>query len=392
MKLILAIIMVFVSSLFSEIIAQQNRFVCRNLKEVEYDIKALRFGHFHNIELKKGSDRNKSLVSHYKAQALEFQKKRDAEFDRCMSLPECTEDISSPNFYTEEECMQYIRSLESAKVDIEKKISGLRRTIGDLHREHRYTDAMPYMKQRNIKYGELACIEKNIEACNCGNVSSGNAMDEYHYSDNSFNAGFDISGEGWGIKNFHNLGQDAAVTISGIIENGYTPSGLSVNGYTNQIMFIEGDILGISNWSIEYYSDVYSLQNGISNYMEQGYVPMGISFTNDGQLYVLYILSQLRATAWQLVESEMDLNVVTQNVQPYIYEKYIPVGITVFDGLYYTLLVNLPESEPAKWTVEGYENNNYILQQSANNLVNNGFIPFGYLQEQGVVNMLYIGF
>jgi len=103
-------------------------------------------------------------------------------------------------------------------------------------------------------------------------------------------------------------------------------------------------------------------------------------------------MSQLSATAWQLVESELDLNYVSNDLQPYIHEQYVPVGITVFGGMYYTLMAQLPDAEMTNWTIEGYEDNNYTIKQNVNSKANSGLIPFGYLKEEGVVNILYVGF
>lgn len=64
----------------------------------------------------------------------------------------------------------------------------------------------------------------------------------------------------------------------------------------------------------------------------------------------------------------------------------------IYNGLYYTLLAQVPDSESVNWTIEGCEDNDYYIQQNINEKINSGFVPFGYLKEQGVVNVLYIGF
>ncbi len=60
--------------------------------------------------------------------------------------------------------------------------------------------------------------------------------------------------------------------------------------------------------------------------------------------------------------------------------------------MYYTLMAQLPDTEMVNWTIEGYEDNNYAVQQQINAKANEGMIPFGYLKEDQVVNVLYIGF
>ena len=206
-------------------------------------------------------------------------------------------------------------------------------------------------------------------------------------------SGIVSSGAGWSAQSTTSNQNDLQNDITAAVNSGKTPAGIYVGDDGEVVIYyIDDNPLGMTSWNLEWYDDVETLQNGINTNLEQGYFPMGISFTNQGQLYVLYIMSQLQASAWQLVESELDLGYVTNDVQSYINENYIPVGITVFGGMYYTLLAQVPDSKPVNWTIEGYENNNYTIQQGVNNAINSGFVPFGYLKEEGVVNLLYIGF
>ena len=375
------------------LLAQQNRFECLNQNFVENEIKGMRFGHFYNLELKKGENKDKQTVSNYRQQALFYQNKASEAYDRCIKLPACSKNIVTPTFNSQDECLQYVRTLEDNKSDLEKEIRNLNRNSGQLQGEHRYSEMIPIKKKVNLLIADKICIEEQIKACNCGFVPSGGNNDyepppEEYYS----NTEFDLSGSGWGIKVFQELDQNTGNSISQTINNQHTPVGFSSNDYSNQFVFLEGNILGITNWSLETYTDVYSLQNGINNYLESGYAPMGISFTESGQLHVLYILSNLQVSAWQLTESELDLGSVSEDVHPYIYENYVPVGITIFGGMYYTLLIQLQNTEPPTWTIEGYEDNTYTVSQGINQMASQGLVPFGYLQEQGVVNVLYVGF
>ena len=199
-------------------------------------------------------------------------------------------------------------------------------------------------------------------------------------------------GEGWSAQKIHNNSTSIQNDINSAVNSGKTPAGIYVSNDEVVIYYIDENPLGMTSWNLEWYDGAESLQSGISNNLEQGYFPMGISFTDSGQLYVLYIMSQLSATAWQLVESEMELNSVAHDLQPFINEHYVPVGITIYSGMYYTLMAQLPDAEMTNWTIEGYENNNYIIKQNVNTKANSGLIPFGYLQEEGVVNILYVGF
>lgn len=209
----------------------------------------------------------------------------------------------------------------------------------------------------------------------------------------SGSAGIISSGNGWSAQQTSTNETVLQNDITTAVNSGKTPAGIYVGDDGEVVVYyIDDNPLGMTAWNLEWYDGVETLQDGINTNLEQGYFPMGISFTDNGKLYVLYIMSQLQATAWQLVESQLDLAYVSNDVQPYTNEKYIPVGITVFGGMYYTLMAQVLDSELVSWTIEGYENNNYSIEQSVNNKVNSGLVPFGYLKEGEVVNVLYVGF
>jgi len=227
------------------------------------------------------------------------------------------------------------------------------------------------------------------------NIDEDLPSDDAHYDytgGGNSGTGTVSSGNGWSAQSTSATEESLSRDISNSVNSGKTPAGIYV-GSNNEVIvyYIDDNPLGMTAWNLEWYTDAESLQSGVNSNLEQGYFPMGISFTDNGQLYVLYIMSQLKATAWQLVESELDLNTVSHNVNQYVHEHYVPVGITVFGGMYYTLLAKLPDSEQVRWTIEGYENT-HSVNQGVNSMIYQGYVPFGYLEEQGIVNVLYIGF
>ena len=228
---------------------------------------------------------------------------------------------------------------------------------------------------------------------------AGNDIQEKEVPDHSTSTGGNyssakvIKGDGWSAQKIENNPEAIQKDINRAISSGKTPAGLYISdGSEVVVYYIEGNPLGMTAWNLENYNDGTSLQTGINNKMEQGYFPMGISFTDNGNFYVLYILSKLSATSWQLVESELELNSVANDLQPHLQNHYVPVGITVYEDKYYTLLAQLPDAEMTNWTIEGYEDNNYTIKQSIDNKAKSGLVPFGYLKEGGIVNVLYVGF
>ncbi len=141
---------------------------------------------------------------------------------------------------------------------------------------------------------------------------------------------------------------------------------------------------------IEWYEDRTEIQNGITNSMNQGYIPTGISYTGD-LFYVLYIMLENSATAWQLVPADLDLSAVHDEIQPYIEQGYIPTGITAFEGEYWTMLLHIPNTTAEYWKLEAYDTGQHGNEIDRN--LEQGFFPWGmlYRSDRGV-DILYVSF
>ncbi len=204
---------------------------------------------------------------------------------------------------------------------------------------------------------------------------------------------FDLEGAGWGLKLFDSGQGNVADQVNAVLQNDHSPVGVGFRDISAEgMIFIAGNALGITNWDLQYYTDAESLQNGIASYINAGYLPMGISFTGQGELYVLYVLCDIQASGWQLVESQLNLQYVTGDLEQWINQQYIPVGITVFGGMYYTLVVQLTDAGLSNWYIEGYNDDQNEIQSGINRNISDGMVPFGYLKEGEVVNVLYVGF
>ena len=242
-----------------------------------------------------------------------------------------------------------------------------------------YEDEEDYEPTYNQEQDEP---EQNNNINNNNNTSGGNSV-----------PGIISKGNGWSAQKIENNPAAIQNDINNAINSGKTPSGIYISdGHEVLVYYIEGNPLGMTAWKLEDYNDATSLQNGITSNIEQAYFPMGISFTNQGDLYVLFIKSEVSVTAWQLVESQLDLNAVSANMQPYLNQQYVPVGITIYNGMYYTLMTQIPDTKITNWTIEGYQYDNNAIMQNVNTKINSGLIPFGYLKEENIVNILYVGF
>jgi len=181
--------------------------------------------------------------------------------------------------------------------------------------------------------------------------------------------------------------------IGNTLQRGWTPVGLQTQNDPFDILYLNQDPFVITEWALDWYSatDGNAVSNGITSKMKnEGFFPMGLSSANN-RLYVLYARGNMNGTAWQLIESSQNLQQVSKDIDPYIRQGYIPVGISTYSQWYYTLLVKVENSTFKSWAIQGY-NSKQQMEADLNNRLNSNQIPFGYLEEQGIYNVLYVGF
>ncbi len=171
-----------------------------------------------------------------------------------------------------------------------------------------------------------------------------------------------------------------------------TPVGLQYfDGYL-EIMYLGADAFQMQSWSVDFFEGAEAITNGVTDLIQnQGLTPLGITTDENGRFYFLSIKGNTQVTAWQLIESQLDLQSVSRDIEPYLQQNYIPVGICIYQNWYYTLLMQVPNTTASSWNIEGY-NNFDSMKLSMDNAIKKSQIPFGYLDASGVYNVLYLGF
>lgn len=193
----------------------------------------------------------------------------------------------------------------------------------------------------------------------------------------------------WGSYSMND--QNAGTLIDQELNSGKTPVGLQIKGTDMQILYLDQDLFKMTAWAIDWYANAEEIKNGISSKMQnEDYFPMGISSDNK-KLYVLYIKGETFPTAWQLVESDQNLQQVAADIRPWVSQGYLPVGISLHGQWYYTLLVQVKESSLRNWEIKGYRTLQEARQEIKAYMTQNK-LPFGFIQEGSLYNVLYVGY
>ena len=170
---------------------------------------------------------------------------------------------------------------------------------------------------------------------------------------------------------------------------GYVPVGITYDNVELYILYVQVEGLEIEAWWLGWYDDRDTIQKGITDKMNEGYVPTGITYTGD-KFYVLYVKTKSSATAWQLVPSALNLNAVKQAIQPYIDQGYVPTGISKYGKEYWTLLLETPDTSITKWKIETYVVGKHGDEINAN--IEQGYVPWGLEYRGKQIDILYVGF
>ncbi len=197
----------------------------------------------------------------------------------------------------------------------------------------------------------------------------------------------------WEIK-LHNSTNTNILTeeITAYVNNGYVPLGITYDNTELYILYVQDDEFGMQAWSLDWYEDRNELQNSITNQMNQGYIPTGITYTGD-LFYVLYIQVESSAEAWRLEPApSTNLKAVQKTIQPYIKQGYLPVGITELENKYWTLLLRIPDTTAQYWSIETYDVGRHA--NPINSKIEQGYVPWGvmYNRNAGEIDILYVKF
>lgn len=189
--------------------------------------------------------------------------------------------------------------------------------------------------------------------------------------------------ESYAATDLQALGAD----ITARAEAGFTPVGLAFHAGEVHVLYLGAEVMPITEWQLDWHDSTDELQAGINSRMNQGYLPNGFSW-RDGRFYVLYVRTDFTGTAWQIVTSDVDLQAVNRDVQPWLAQDYVPFDVTLAQGRYMTLLVQLPEKIAEQWKLEGVYPDG--MRRLIEDKLLSGYFPWGLLVDD-VANVLFLG-
>lgn len=179
--------------------------------------------------------------------------------------------------------------------------------------------------------------------------------------------------------------------VTNFMENGFLPVGISFFRNKLTTFYLGKDILDASAWRIVPYASAGLLKSGIESMSESGYMPMGLSYTK-GMFYVMFIQTSASFSRWAIIPSSLSLKSLKRKIRPYVKDGYIPFGLGSNRGQLLTLLVETDALDVSQYSVEAYPIKRKTIQTSIDRNIENGFKPWGFLHHGSQVFVVYLDF
>lgn len=169
------------------------------------------------------------------------------------------------------------------------------------------------------------------------------------------------------------------------------PVGITLVNNKMDVMVLNNMPFTLSDWKLEKYSNISDINTKVTEIMQFGYIPVGMALA-DKQYYFLYAKTNYKATAWQIVESELDHQDVANDIQPYLEQNYVPLAVSILaEQWFYTLLVQFESFPATNWSLQGYTGTGSSqMINGINSEISSGFSPMGFLSIGNIANVLYL--
>ncbi|GAK59434.1 hypothetical protein U27_06419 [Candidatus Vecturithrix granuli] len=136
------------------------------------------------------------------------------------------------------------------------------------------------------------------------------------------------------------------------------------------------------SWEIKQHSnDLDLLKKEVNEYIKNGYVPLGITYDNV-ELYILYLQERDFGLEGWLIEWYDGRDEIQNGITENMNNGYIPTGITYTGDLFYVLYVKAKSSADA-WQLIPSGTNLKAVQRAIQPIIDQGYVPVGITAYQG---------
>jgi len=179
--------------------------------------------------------------------------------------------------------------------------------------------------------------------------------------------------------------------ISQFLQSGYVPVGMeSEPDGTVRILYALNTWFEFSNWAIQEFTNLDNLNAEMTTVLQEGWLPMAMSATDDG-LQVLFIETDVELDAWQIATGPLSVDSALATLESWRNDGYTPWALTLTpdDEVWYLFLET--DAVPNRAVLfNGFENSQAAITDGINSDIEEAWYPWGLMRGDETTFIQYL--
>jgi hypothetical protein len=185
----------------------------------------------------------------------------------------------------------------------------------------------------------------------------------------------------WAFAEHSFTNENLKSEISQFLTNGYVPVGMDVRpDGTLTILYALNTWFEVNNWAIQEFTDLDNLTAELTTVIQEGWVPMAMSATDDS-LHTILIQTELDIEEWQIAVGPLSSDSALATLDGWKNDGYTPWAITLTpdDEIWYLFLRQ--SAIPTESVLfNGFDNNQNAITAGLNRDLQGAWYPWGLMR------------
>ena len=195
----------------------------------------------------------------------------------------------------------------------------------------------------------------------------------------------------WAFAEHSFTDENLRVEISQFLQNGYVPVGMeSEPDGTLRVLYALNTWFEFSNWAIQEFTNLENLNAEMTTVLQEGWLPMAMSATDDG-LQVLFIETDVELDAWQIATGPLSVDSALATLESWRNDGYTPWALTLTpdDEVWYLFLET--DAVPNRAVLfNGFENSQAAITEGINSDIEEAWYPWGLMRGDETTFVQYL--
>lgn len=195
----------------------------------------------------------------------------------------------------------------------------------------------------------------------------------------------------WAFAEHSFTDENLRVEISQFLQSGYVPVGMeSEPDGTLRVLYALNTWFEFSNWAIQEFTNLENLNAEMTAVLQEGWLPMAMSATDDG-LQVLFIETEVELDAWQIATGPLSVDSALATLESWRNDGYTPWALTLTpdDEVWYLFLET--DAVPNRAVLfNGFENSQAAITEGINSDIGEAWYPWGLMRGDETTFVQYL--